>query len=73
MRGGFASTQVSVGLWAAAVLLFNFPVVLIWDRDITVGGLPLLPVALFVIWGLLIACLALAVERRGTGRPPPPG
>ncbi|MFC0218637.1 hypothetical protein FHS82_002508 [Pseudochelatococcus lubricantis] len=66
-------TRFSLGLWAAAALLFNFPLILIWDRDVTVAGLPLLPVAMFVIWALLIVLLAFVAEARPARRPPPSG
>jgi hypothetical protein len=36
---------------------------ILWDRDTTVLGLPLLPVALFAIWAGLIGVLAWASER----------
>lgn len=55
--------QLLVALWGAAMILFNFPMLIVFDRDATVLGLPLLPVALFVIWGLLIVALALVLER----------
>ena len=64
------SPRLSLFLAAVAMLLFNFPLVLIWDRDVTVAGLPLLPVALFVVWALLIIVLALASEWRPARRPP---
>lgn len=64
------SPRLSLFLAAVAMLLFNFPLVLIWDRDVTVAGLPLLPVALFVVWALLIVVLALASEWRLARRPP---
>ena len=56
------------------LVLFNFPMLIVWDRDATVFGLPLLPVALFAIWAALIAALAWAIDaaqsvRRG-GAPP---
>ena len=60
--------QLLVALWAAAMILFNFPMLIVFDRDVTVLGLPLLPVALFASWGLLIVALALVLERGG---PPP--
>jgi hypothetical protein len=56
---------VLVALCGAGLVGFNFPLLLIWDRDLTIFGLPLLPVALFAIWGGLIAALALVSERRG--------
>ncbi len=50
-------------LFAAALLLFNFPLLALWDHPLLVFGLPLFPLALFVIWALLIAVLAWLLER----------
>ena len=63
------SPQLLLALWGAAAILFNFPLLIIFDRDVTVLGLPLLPLALFVIWALLIGALAWAMERGGGVRP----
>jgi hypothetical protein len=49
------------------VLLFNFPLLRLWLSERTVFGLPLLPVALFGAWALLIALLAVLMERRPRG------
>ena len=49
--------------FAAGVLLFNFPLLALWDRDVLVFGVPLFPAALFALWALLIALLALILER----------
>ena len=50
------------------LVLLNFPLLTLWDRDVTVFGLPLLPVALFAGWAVLIALRGLdrarQVERR---------
>ncbi len=56
-------TQRLLALFAAALLLFNFPLLALWDRDATLLGLPLFPAALFVIWGALIALLGWTIER----------
>jgi len=53
-----------LALFAAGVLLFNFPLLKLWLSDVTVFGLPLLPVALFGAWALLIAVLAYLMESR---------
>jgi len=66
------STQVLVALWGAGMVLFNFPMLIVFDRDVTVLGLPLLPLALFGNWALLIGALAWALER-GPGRRRDPG
>lgn len=60
--------QVLVALCVAGLVLFNFPLLIVWDQPGTILGLPLLPVALFAIWLGLIAALALASERGGRGR-----
>ena len=59
--------QVLIALWGAGLVLFNFPMLIVWDRDATVLGLPLLPVALFVIWAALIGVLAWVSERPSEG------
>lgn len=62
MRRGLLSQRL-IALFALALLLFNFPLLALWDRGATVLGLPLFPAALFLIWALLIAALALLMER----------
>ncbi len=62
MRSGLLMQRL-VGLFALALLLFNFPLLALWDRDVTVLGLPLFPAALFLVWALLIAALAWLMER----------
>lgn len=61
-RGRGPRPLVLVALCAAGFVLLNFPLLIVWDQPVTVLGLPLLPVALFAIWGGLIAALALASE-----------
>jgi hypothetical protein len=56
--------QRLLALFGAGVLLFNFPLLRLWLSERTVFGLPLLPVALFGAWALLIALLAVLMERR---------
>jgi hypothetical protein len=56
------TAQRLVALFFAAAALFNFPLLALWDHDSQVWGLPLFPLALFVIWALLIAALAWIVE-----------
>lgn len=61
-------TDVLVALFAAGVLAFNFPLLSLWSGARTVFGLPLLPVALFAIWAVLIAVLAWVSETGGGRR-----
>ena len=55
-------SQRLMALFAAGALLFNFPLLALWDRDVLILGVPLFPAALFMVWAVLIALLALIVE-----------
>ncbi len=61
MFQGLAAQRL-VALFFAGWALFNFPLLALWDHDARVFGLPLFPLALFVVWALLIAALAWVVE-----------
>lgn len=50
-------------LFAAGLLLFNFPLLALWDRDALLWGVPLFPAALFIVWALLIVVLGVINER----------
>ena len=43
------SPQLLIALWGAGMILFNFPMPIVFGRDATLLGLPLLPVAIFAI------------------------
>ncbi|WP_372739194.1 hypothetical protein [Neptunomonas sp.] len=45
--------------------LLNFPLLLLWDHEATVFGLPVFPAGLFLIWGGLIIALAWMLESNG--------
>jgi hypothetical protein len=55
-------TQRLVALFGAAALLFNFPLLALWDHEALVFGLPLFPAALFAVWAVLIGLLAWLME-----------
>ena len=57
MLKGLGSQRL-VALFVGGWVLFNFPLLGLWDRDATVWGIPLFPLALFLLWGGLIAMLA---------------
>lgn len=57
--------QRLLALFVAGLLALNFPLLALWDRDVTVIGLPLFPTALLLIWAGLIAALAALVESTG--------
>jgi len=56
-------SQRLVALFVGGWVLFNFPLLGLWDRDATVWGIPLFPAALFLLWGGLIAALAWLMEQ----------
>lgn len=62
------SRPVLISLWCVGVVLLNFPMLIVFDKEATVFGLPLLPLALFSIWAVLIGALALAMERGQPGQ-----
>lgn len=55
--------QRLVALFVGAWLLFNFPLLGLWDVDATVFGVALFPAALFLLWGVVIATVAWQMER----------
>ena len=52
-----------VGLFLLGCLLFNFPLLALFNVRATVLGVPLLYAYLFVAWGLLVVLVALIMER----------
>ncbi|VTU36224.1 hypothetical protein H4CHR_03860 [Variovorax sp. PBS-H4] len=58
-------SQRLLGLCALGWLLLNVPLLTLWDRPVMVWGLPLMPLALFAGWAVLIACAAWIAETPG--------
>ena len=58
-------SQRLLGLSALGWLLLNAPLLTLWDRQVVLWGLPLLPLALFVGWTGLIALAAWVAEAPG--------
>ncbi|MEW6690937.1 MAG: hypothetical protein AB1452_17825 [Pseudomonadota bacterium] len=57
--------QRLVALCLLGVLLFNYPLLAVFNVRAMVLGIPVLYVYFFVAWGVLIALMALVAERRG--------
>ena len=57
-------SQRLLALFVAGCLLLNYPLIALWNRAVLLWGLPLFPLALFLLWALLIAALAWLMERR---------
>jgi hypothetical protein len=51
------------GLFLLGCLLFNYPLIALFNSRATVFGIPLLYAYLFAAWTLLIVLVAIIVER----------
>ena len=55
--------QRLVALFLLGVLLFNYPLLAVFNRPAEVLGIPVLYAYIFFAWAALIGLLALVVER----------
>lgn len=62
MRRGLARQRL-VAVFLTAALLFNYPLLSLFDRPVAIFGLPMLYVFMFAVWGAVIAVIAWTVER----------
>jgi hypothetical protein len=53
-----------VALAVLAFLLFNYPLLRLFDVDVIVLGVPLVWLYVFVVWGGLIALVGLTMRNR---------
>ena len=60
-----ARAQRLLALCMLGIVLFNYPLLAVFNIPATVFGIPLLYAYFFVAWGMLILLMALAAERRG--------
>ena len=56
--------QRLVALFLLGTLLLNYPLLNLFARDNSVLGIPVLYAFVFTVWALLIALMALVVEKR---------
>ena len=56
--------ELLIALFLLAVLLLTPPLLIVFNQPTRLLGVPLLYLYLFVVWAVLIALVALAVERR---------
>jgi len=64
MRESGAKGQRLIALFVLGSLLFNYPVLSLFNVSAQALGVPVLYAYIFVAWALLIALMALAVESR---------
>lgn len=57
--------QRLVALCLLGLLLFNYPLLAVFNVQGTLFGIPVLYAYFFVAWALLIALMALVIELRG--------
>jgi hypothetical protein len=60
--------QRFVALCILGVLLFNYPILALFNISGAVFGVPVLYAYIFVAWAALIALMALVAEQRGQDR-----
>jgi hypothetical protein len=56
--------QRLVALCMLGCLLFNYPILALFNRQGVVLGVPILYGYIFAVWGVLIALMALVVETK---------
>ena len=64
MGDGERKGQRMIALCMLGCVLFNFPVLALFNVSGTLLGVPLLYAYIFLAWALLIALMAWVVERR---------
>jgi len=62
MRRGLAGQRL-VAVFLTGVVLFNYPLLSLFDRPEPWFGLPMLWIFLFAMWALLLLAVAYIVER----------
>jgi hypothetical protein len=56
--------QRLAALCLLGLVLFNFPILALFNRPATVFGIPLLYLHIFAAWALLIGLMAWIIERK---------
>jgi hypothetical protein len=64
MQAPSRTRELLVALFLLGALLFAPPLLIIFNQAARVFGIPTLYLYLFTVWAVLIALVALAVERR---------
>ena len=72
MNRSWLTGQRLVVLFLLGCVLLNFPVLSLFERAARLLGVPLLYLYIYGVWLLLIAAMALIIERRAEPRPTSP-
>ena len=54
--------QRLAALFLAGVLIFNYPLFLLFNKESTIWGIPILYFSIFVCWVVFIGLMALIIE-----------
>ena len=65
MQGGGRKRAQLAGLFLLGCLMFNYPLLAVFDMPATILGVPVIYAYLFLAWALLIALVARVVGRVG--------
>jgi hypothetical protein len=65
MQRSTLTGQRLVALFLAGCLLFNYPLLALFDRPLAPFDLPLLFIYIFAAWAGLIGLMAWIIEQRG--------
>ena len=64
MNRSWITGQRLVGLFLLGCVLFNYPLLFVFNLPLEIFGIPLLYAYLFTAWAALIALMAWVIERR---------
>ena len=63
MRGSQSKEQRLVAVFILGCLMFNYPVLALFNRPETALGIPLLYAYIFAAWAALVVLMALVVRK----------
>ena len=58
-----------IGLFLVGLVLFNYPILSLFNRDLTLMGIPILYVYIFTAWCVVIGLIILITNTQKTVRP----
>ncbi len=64
MNKPYIKTQRLAALFVLGSLLFNYPLLALFNHPILVAGVPLLYLYIYAAWAVLIMLLALVVSKK---------
>jgi hypothetical protein len=64
MNGDERRAQRLAALCMLGFLLFNYPVLALFNQPVRLLGIPLVYLYIFAAWGLLVALMAFVARRR---------